>query len=87
MALLGTVVSTALTGGDAPVFEGVAKEVAQVLKTSNATEDKVASLTAEVNRMQALLTQFMAERATPAEEVETVEPAPAKGKTTKAEAK
>ena len=63
MASIGSVVSTAITGGSAPVFEGVAKEVQKAVKASaSKTDNKVESLENTVQELTALVTKLLAEK-------------------------
>lgn len=58
MASIGSVVSTAVTGGKAPVFEGVAKEVQKAVKaTSTKTDNKVEALEKEIADLKELITK------------------------------
>ena len=60
MASIGSVVSTAVTGGKAPVFEGVAKEVQKAVKASGAkTDSKVEALEKEIADLKALITKSL----------------------------
>ena len=60
MASIGSVVSTAVTGGKAPVFEGVAKEVQRAVKASSTkTDSKVEALEKEVADLKALITKSL----------------------------
>ena len=69
MASIGSVVSTAVTGGKAPVFEGVAKEVHKAVKASSTkTDNKVESLETTVQELTVLVTKLLAEKG--GEEVE-----------------
>lgn len=64
MASIGSVVSTAVTGGKAPVFEGVAKEVQKAVKSSGAkTDNKVEALEKEIADLKALITKSLGEKA------------------------
>ena len=64
MASIGSVVSTAVTGGKAPVFEGVAKEVQKAVKASNTkTDNKVEALEKEIADLKALITKSFGEKA------------------------
>ena len=82
MASIGSVVSTAVTGGKAPVFEGVAKEVQQAVKASSTkTDNKVESLETTVQELTALVTKLLAEKESVGEGVpdEVQEGTPKKG--------
>lgn len=69
MASIGSVVSTAVTGGKAPVFEGVAKEVQKAVKaTSTKTDSKVAALEKEIADLKELFTKSLGEKAEVTEE-------------------
>ena len=60
MASIGSVVSTAVTGGKAPVFEGVAKEVQKAVKSSGAkTDNKVEALEKEIADLKELITKSL----------------------------
>ena len=64
MASIGSVVSTAVTGGKAPVFEGVAKEVQKAVKSSSTkTDNKVEALEKEIADLKALITKSFGEKA------------------------
>lgn len=64
MASIGSVVSTAVTGGKAPVFEGVAKEVQKAVKaTSTKTDNKVEALEKEIADLKALITKSLGGKA------------------------
>lgn len=65
MASLGSVTSTALTGGDAPVFEGVAKEVqagveAGVEAANKSSNAQVTAMSKEVAELKDLITELLA---------------------------
>lgn len=76
MASIGSVVSTAVTGGKAPVFEGVAKEVQKAVKaTSTKTDNKVEALEKEIADLKELITKSLGDKA---EVVEETPKAPAK---------
>lgn len=69
MASIGSVVSTAVTGGKAPVFEGVAKEVQEAVKASSTkTDNKVETLEKEIADLKALITKSFGEKADAPEE-------------------
>lgn len=69
MASIGSVVSTAVTGGKAPVFEGVAKEVQKAVKaTSTKTDNKVEALEKEIADLKALITKSLGGKAEVTEE-------------------
>lgn len=60
MASLGSVTSTALTGGDAPVFEGVAKEVQAGVEAANKSSNaQVAAMSKEVAELKDLITELL----------------------------
>ena len=60
MASIGSVVSTAVTGGKAPVFEGVAKEVQKAVKASSTkTDSKVEALEKEIADLKELITKSL----------------------------
>lgn len=64
MASIGSVVSTAVTGGKAPVFEGVAKEVQKAVKaTSTKTDNKVEALEKEIADLKELITKSLGGKA------------------------
>lgn len=64
MASIGSVVSTAVTGGKAPVFEGVAKEVQKAVESSGAkTDNKVKALEKEIADLKELITKSLGEKA------------------------
>lgn len=64
MASIGSVVSTAVTGGKAPVFEGVAKEVQKAVKaTSTKTDNKVEALEKEIADLKELITKSLGDKA------------------------
>ena len=64
MASIGSVVSTAVTGGEAPVFEGVAKEVQKAVKASSTkTDSKVEALEKEIADLKALITKSLGGKA------------------------
>lgn len=64
MASIGSVVSTAVTGGKAPVFEGVAKEVQKAVKASSTkTDNKVEALEKEIADLKELITKSFGEKA------------------------
>ena len=70
MATLGHVTSTALTGGDSPVFEKAGVDaVIAVGKKTDAVQEQIASLTA-------LVTQLLAAQTAPVEPVVEVELTP-----------
>jgi len=76
MASIGSVVSTAVTGGKAPVFEGVAKEVQKAVKaTSTKTDNKVEALEKEIADLKELITKSLGDKA---DVPEAVPKAPAK---------
>lgn len=76
MASIGSVVSTAVTGGKAPVFEGVAKEVQKAVKaTSTKTDNKVEALEKEIADLKELITKSLGGKA---DVPEAVPKAPAK---------
>lgn len=77
MANLGHVSSTALTGGEAPVFE--AATVAKVVKQTAKTNDEVQNLRTELAEMKELVAALVAAQA-PVE-------APVKEPTTRGHAK
>ena len=69
MASIGSVVSTAVTGGKAPVFEGVAKEVHKAVKASSTkTDNKVEALEKEIADLKALITKSLGDKAEVVEE-------------------
>lgn len=69
MASIGSVVSTAVTGGKAPVFEGVAKEVQKAVKaTSTKTDNKVEALEKEIADLKELITKSLGGKAEVVEE-------------------
>ena len=69
MASIGSVVSTAVTGGKAPVFEGVAKEVQKAVKaTSTKTDNKVEALEKEIADLKELITKSIGDKAEVVEE-------------------
>lgn len=69
MASIGSVVSTAVTGGKAPVFKGVAKEVQKAVKaTSTKTDNKVEALEKEIADLKELITKSFGEKADAPEE-------------------
>lgn len=69
MASIGSVVSTAVTGGKAPVFEGVAKEVQKAVKSSGAkTDNKVEALEKEIADLKDLITKTLGAKAAAVEE-------------------
>lgn len=69
MASIGSVVSTAVTGGKAPVFEGVAKEVQKAVKaTSTKTDNKVEALEKEIADLKELITKSLGGKADVPEE-------------------
>ena len=75
MASIGSVVSTAVTGGKAPVFEGVAKEVQKAVKaTSTKTDNKVEALEKEIADLKELITKSLGGKV----DVEETPKAPAK---------
>ena len=56
MASIGSVVSTAVTGGESPVFEGVAEEVQKAVKASSTkTDSKVEALEKELAALKDLI--------------------------------
>lgn len=60
MASLGSVTSTALTGGDAPVFEGVAKEVQAGVEAANKSSNaQVTAMSKEVAELKDLITELL----------------------------
>lgn len=59
MASLGEVVSTALTGGDAPVFQGAPKEVKALAKQAGETSAGVAEVNAKVDALTDAFTKFL----------------------------
>ena len=60
MASIGSVVSTAVTGGKAPVFEGVTKEVHKAVKASSTkTDNKVEALEKEIADLKELITKSL----------------------------
>ena len=64
MASIGSVVSTAVTGDKAPVFEGVVREVQEAVKSSGAkTDNKVEALEKEIADLKALITKSLGEKA------------------------
>lgn len=71
MALLGHVTSTAISGGDSPVFEkaGVSAVLEAVTKQETAVEKLIAAQDAKIDTLTAALTAFLASQ-TPAAPVE-----------------
>lgn len=59
MASLGKVVSTALTGEDAPVFQGAPKEVKALAKQAGETSAGVAEVNAKVDALTDAFTKFL----------------------------
>ena len=60
MASIGSVVSTAVTGGKAPVFEGVPKEVHKAVNASSTkTDNKVEALEKEIADLKELITKSL----------------------------
>ena len=75
MASIGSVVSTAVTGGESPVFEGVAEEVQKAVKASSTkTDSKVEALEKELADLKALITKSLGGKA----DAEETPKAPAK---------
>lgn len=89
MASLGKVVSTALTGEDAPVFQGAPKEVKALAKQAGETSAGVAEVNAKVDALTEAFTKFLetqTAKATP-EVAEEAAKAPAKSTKAKADTK
>lgn len=83
MASLGEVVSTALTGGDAPVFQGVTEDK-KVAKQITSTGNAVDAVSAKVDKLEALLTTFLeAQKPVSEDKTEAVSEAPKAKATTK----
>ena len=75
MASIGSVVSTAVTGGESPVFEGVAAEVQKAVKASSTkTDSKVEALEKELAALKDLITKSLGGKA----DAEETPKAPAK---------
>lgn len=90
MASLGKVVSTALTGEDAPVFQGAPKEVKALAKQASETTAGVAEVNAKVDALTDAFTKFLetqTAKSTPEEAEKETEKAPAKSTKAKAETK
>lgn len=85
MASLGEVVSTALTGGDAPIFQSAPKEFKALAKQTSDTSAGVEAVNAKVDALTDLVTQFLEAQATKA--APAVEEAPEKAPTKVAKAK
>lgn len=81
MASIGSVVSTAVTGGDAPVFESTA-EIKALTKQANKTGQSVDETNERIARLEALIEKLV-ERDSPVAVEEAVAPA-TKAKATKA---
>jgi hypothetical protein len=86
MASLGEVVSTALTGGDSPVFNSTPKEIKALEKQSSNTSAGVDAVNAKVDALTEAFTKFLEAQAVAVEpeQVPEQEPekAPTKAKTT-----
>lgn len=80
MASIGSVVSTAVTGGDAPVFESTA-EIKALTKQATKTGQSVDESNERIARLEALIEKLL-ERDTPVSAEEAVAPA-TKAKATK----
>lgn len=77
MPSIGRVKSTALTGGSAPVFEGVAKETQALTKVSKQTGQEVQELRNEINELKQLIrSSFAAKEPVPEDTVPEPEPTP-----------
>ena len=86
MASLGKVVSTALTGEDAPVFQGAPKEVKALAKQAGETSAGVEAVNAKVDALTEAFTKFL-ETQTAKSTPEETEKAPAKSTKAKADTK
>lgn len=86
MASLGKVVSTALTGEDAPVFQGAPKEVKALAKQAGETSAGVEAVNAKVDALTEAFTKFL-ETQTAKSTPEATEKAPAKSTKAKADTK
>lgn len=90
MASLGKVVSTALTGEDAPVFQGAPKEVKALAKQAGETSAGVEAVNAKVDALTEAFTKFLetqTAKSTPEEAEKETEKAPAKSTKAKADTK
>ena len=90
MASLGKVVSTALTGEDAPVFQGAPKEVKALAKQASETTAGVEAVNAKVDALTDAFTKFLesqtAKDTSEVAEAPEKETAKAPAKSTKAKA-
>lgn len=77
MASLGSVVSTAVSGGDAPVFKRSA-EVKEVLEQGAAMASNQEALENKVDKLSEMLAELLAEKAAANKVVEDIAPAPTK---------
>lgn len=77
MALLGHVTSTAVSGGDSPVFEKAGVDVViEVGKKQDAVQEQLAAQAKQIDSLTAALTAFLAAQTpTAAEEVVELTPA------------
>ena len=77
MASLGSVTSTAITGGDAPIFVGVEAVQQDIAKASSKTDKQVQAVSDEVAELKDLVRQLLAQNAVVKPEVAaTVEDVP-----------
>lgn len=85
MASLGSVISTALTGEDSPVFQSAPKEFTALAKQSADTSTGVAEVNAKVDALTEAFTAFLAAQTAGATDVVTrataKEPTKAKSET------
>lgn len=78
MALLGHVTSTAVSGGDSPVFEKAGVEaVLNVGKKQDAVQEQLAAQAKQIDSLTAALTAFLATQTAPAVVEAPVELTPA----------
>lgn len=86
MASLGEVISTALTGGDAPVFQSAPKEIKALAKQSSDTSAGVEAVNAKVDALTEAFTKFLETQTAKATSEVPEAPEKATAKSTKAKA-